>query len=196
MPMKPFLSRPAVLPVLLLLLVLALPIPASSRQDSSPPTISDIIITTSASDLLLFATVKNSFTPEMEKGVKNGIPISFSFQIELDKIRDFWPDSTLAEKEIIHRLTYDSLKEEYSVELGEKQRTETTRSLARAKQLMAELNGLRVIARKKLVPDASYILRIKATLVKTTLPLGMHYVLPFTSLWDFETDWRSIEFRY
>ncbi len=193
--MKPFLSRRGVLPVLLLLLVLALPIPASSRQDRTP-TISDIIITTSASDLLLFATVKNSFTPEMEKGVKNGIPISFSFQIELDKVRDFWPDSTLVEKEIIHRLTYDSLKEEYSVELGEKQRTETTRSLARAKQLMAELNGLRVIARKKLVPDASYILRIKATLVKTTLPLGMHYVLPFTSLWDFETDWRSIEFRY
>ncbi|MFP7755912.1 DUF4390 domain-containing protein [Thermodesulfobacteriota bacterium B35] len=193
--MKPFLSRRGVLPVLLLLLVLALPIPASSRQDRTP-TISDIIITTSASDLLLFATVKNAFTPEMEKGVKNGIPISFSFQIELDKVRDFWPDSTLVEKEIIHRLTYDSLKEEYSVELGEKQRTETTRSLARAKQLMAELNGLRVIARKKLVPDASYILRIKATLVKTTLPLGMHYVLPFTSLWDFETDWRSIEFRY
>ena len=193
--MKPFLSRRGVLPVLLLLLVLALPIPASSRQDRTP-TISDIIITTSASDLLLFATVKNAFTPEMEKGVKNGIPISFSFQIELDKVRDFWPDSTLVEKEIIHRLTYDSLKEEYSVELGEKQRTETTRSLARAKQLMAELNGLRVIARKKLVPDASYILRIKATLVKTTLPLGMHYVLPFTSLWDFETDWKSIEFRY
>ncbi len=191
--MKPSLFRPGVL--LLLLLALVLPRPASSRQDRTP-FIDDIIITTSASDLLLFATVKNSFTPEMEKGVKNGIPISFSFQVELDKVRDFWPDSTLVEEEIVHRLTYDSLKEEYSVELGEKHRTETTRSLARAEQLMADLNGLRVIARDRLEPDASYVLRIKATLVKTTLPLGMHYVLPFTSLWDFETDWRAIEFRY
>ncbi len=178
-----------------MLLILALPQPSFSRQDRTPA-ISDIIITTSATDLLLFATVKNSFTPEMEEGVKNGIPISFSFQVELDQVRDFWPDSTLVEKEVVHRLTYDSLKEEYSVELGEKHRTEVTRSLARAKQLMAELNGLTVIARKKLIPDASYILRIKATLVKTTLPLGIHYVLPFTSLWDFETDWRAIEFRY
>ncbi len=191
--MKPSLLRSGIL--FLLLLVLAVPQPAPGREDKTP-TINDIIITTSASDLLLFATVKNSFTPEMEQGIRNGIPISFSFQVELDKVRDFWPDSTLVEKEIVHRLTYDSLKEEYSVELTEKHRTEVTRSLARAEQLMSELNGLIVIARKKLVPDASYVLRIKATLVKTTLPLGMHYVLPFTSLWDFETDWRSIEFRY
>ncbi|HFQ88658.1 MAG TPA: DUF4390 domain-containing protein [Desulfobulbus sp.] len=190
--MKPTLFRPG---ILLLLLALILPLPAAGSQDKTP-TITDIIITTSASDLLLFATVKNSFTPEMEKGVKNGIPISFSFKVELDKVRNFWPDATLVEKEIVHRLTYDSLKEEYSVELAEKHRTEVTRSLARAEQLMSELNGLIVIARKKLVPDASYVLRIKATLVKTTLPLGMHYVLPFTSLWDFETDWRTIEFRY
>ncbi len=190
--MKPSLLRSG---ILFLLLVLAVPQPAPGREDKTP-TINDIIITTSASDLLLFATVKNSFTPEMEQGIRNGIPISFSFQVELDKVRDFWPDSTLVEKEIVHRLTYDSLKEEYSVELTEKHRTEVTRSLARAEQLMSELNGLIVIARKKLVPDASYVLRIKATLVKTTLPLGMHYVLPFTSLWDFETDWRSIEFRY
>ena len=192
--MKPSLLRPGTL-FLLLLLFLALPLPAAGRQDRTP-VISDIIITTSASDLLLFATVKNAFTPEMEQGVKNGIPLSFNFQVELDKVRDFWPDSTLVEKEIVHRLTYDSLKEEYSVELAEKHRTEVTRSLDRAKRLMTELNGLTVIARKKLIPDASYVLRIKATLVKTTLPLGMHYVLPFTSLWDFETDWRTIEFRY
>ena len=38
--------------------------------------------------------------------------------------------------------------------------------------------------------------RIKATLAETTLPLGIHYILPFTSLWDFETDWRTVEFRY
>jgi hypothetical protein len=31
---------------------------------------------------------------------------------------------------------------------------------------------------------------------KTTLPWKMHYVLFFVSLWDFETDWYTIDFIF
>ncbi len=164
--------------------------------DNEDPTIEDFIITTSSTDLLLFATVKNSFTKKMLEGVRNGIPITFSFDIELEKIRHVWFDRTLVEKKITHTMTYDAIKQRYTIQLSEKKNPEITRSSTEAKQLMAEINGLKVIANKKLIPDASYSLHIKATLVENTLPLGMHYILPFTSLWNFETDWCSIEFRY
>ena len=181
-------------PVLFLTtLILCVPAWAS---DNKEPTIEDIIITTSSSDLLLFATVKHCFTEEMLEGVRNGIPLTFRFTIELNKVRSKWFNVTLIAETINHTLSYDAIKETYQVDFSEKNKPEITRSPDKAKQLMAELSGLTVIARKELIPDAPYALQIKAMLVENTLPLGMHYVLPFTSLWNSETDWRTIEFRY
>lgn len=168
----------------------------SSAFAESDPAIDDIVITTSNTDLLLFATVKNSFTDEMMHGVRNGLPITFRFTIILDKIRSAWFDKTLTEKTISHTLHYDAVKQTFQVEFSEKNTSKFTKSAATAKRLMAELNGVRVTSLQKLIPDAPYALQIKATLVENTLPLGIHYVLPFTSLWNFETDWRTIEFRY
>ncbi len=170
--------------------------PPAYAADDLEPTIEDIIITTSSTDLLLFAAVKNCFTETMLEGVRNGIPLTFRFDIQLDKVRNKWFDATLVEETINHTLSYDAIKETYQIDFSEKNRPKVTRSQEKAKQLMAELSGLEVIARKELIPDAAYALQIKATLVENTLPLGMHYVIPFTSLWNFETDWRTIEFRY
>ena len=61
---------------------------------------------------------------------------------------------------------------------------------------MAELNGVKVISLADLVPDAPYAIHFKVVMKKGSLPMGMHNVLPFSSLWNFETDWRTIEFRY
>ncbi|WP_035276020.1 DUF4390 domain-containing protein [Desulfogranum japonicum] len=173
-------------------------LPASGlTKDSSEPELTDIIVTTSNTHLLIFATVSNAFTPDMVEGVQNGLPITFVFKLQLTKLRPRWFNSDLVDIQLTHTLTYDSLKEEYTVQYSYKKgKLQKTRSLNEAKQLMAELNGLRVIDLSNLLLDAPYAIRLKATLAKNTLPLGMHYVLPFTSLWDFETDWRTIEFRY
>ena len=61
---------------------------------------------------------------------------------------------------------------------------------------MVELNGIKIIPRNTMEPDAPYAIHVKAKLAEKILPLYMHYIIPFVSLWDFETDWRTIEFRY
>ncbi|NOX80131.1 MAG: DUF4390 domain-containing protein [Deltaproteobacteria bacterium] len=180
--------------ILLPVFVRPFPVSAGGRPEAN---ISDIIITTSETNLLFFCTVKNSFTPEMIKGIRNGIPITFTFLIELDKVINDWPDTTLTELTIHHTLTYDTLKQEYHVQLSERNNhLVTTNSLDKAKAIMAELSGIKIIPRDKLIPDAPYALHVKAKLAKKKLPFNIHYLIPFISLWDFETDWRTIEFRY
>jgi hypothetical protein len=88
--------------VLLLVLFQSAAAPAKNSRD---PNISDILITTSKSHLLLFCTINDSFTPEMIKGVHNGIPVTFTFYIELDKIIRAWPDTNLADLTIQHTLS-------------------------------------------------------------------------------------------
>lgn len=183
---------------LLLVLLFTLPSSAPAKEnEEKKPNISDILITTSQTDLLLFCTIRNSFAPEMIEGVHNGFPVTFTFLIKLEKIIKNWPDSTLAEMSIHHTLTYDPIKQKYTVTLSERKSPPVvTGSIDKAIEVMSELSGIKVIRRNQLEPDKPYALHVKTTLAEKTLPLNMHYIVPFISLWDFETDWRTIEFTY
>ncbi len=165
--------------------------------EKKTPELVDIIVTTSAEDLLLFATVKNGFSEKMITGVENGLPVSFTFHIELDRIRAWWFNDNLADYEITRTLTYNALKKEYEISLSAREnKTITTRSVIEAKQLMSTLSGYPAVQRARLIPDAPYIMRIKVTLEENRLPLGIHYIIPFTSLWNFETEWQTVKFHY
>ncbi len=157
----------------------------------------DITITTSNTHLLLFGIVKNDKNNDMEQALHSGIPMRFSFFIELFRTRENWPDEELISMEFSHTLKYDTLKEHYQVELEEQKKSISTyHTFQEAMQVMNEINGLRVIELSQLLPDSSYELRMKAELYKKTLPMNLHYVVPFVSLWDVETDWHTIEFTY
>jgi hypothetical protein len=133
----------------------------------------------------------------MLDGVKNGIPVVFTYYLELVKTSSNWLDTTLVESSVTRTLTFDSSKQEYHIAFSDQDgKVVATGNLEQAKQLMAEINGIKVIALAQLVPDAPYAIHFKVTLKKGSLPLGMHRLLPISALWDFETDWRTIEFRY
>nr|WP_320009913.1 DUF4390 domain-containing protein [uncultured Desulfobulbus sp.] len=186
------------LPLLLLcgLLLLIHPGMAWSAQEINPE-IKDIIVTTSDVNLLLFATVKNGFTPQMVQEAQVGTPIVFTYKLELLKTSTHWLDTSLVETAVTHTLTYDQATKKYTISFSnEPDRVEITSDLDEAQRLMTELNGVKVIALSRLIPDAPYAIQFKVVLKKGSLPLGMQKVLPFSSLWNFETDWRTIEFRY
>lgn len=160
-------------------------------------TIEELIVSNSSTDLLLFLTVNNAFTKQMEEGIKNGIPVTFNFYVKLEKKRNTWMNQELVSLRFDHTLSYDTLKEEYSIVRSEQAgQTLRTKSLAEAKKAMAQLNGPQITPLKTLLPEAGYLLRVKVKLAEKTLPLYVHYVIPFWSLWDFETEWYTVEFRY
>lgn len=159
-------------------------------------TIEELIVTNSSTDLLLFLTVNNAFTRQMEEGIRNGIPVTFTFYVKLEHKR-LWMNERLVSLKFDHTLSYDTLKEEYSIIRSEVAgQVFRTKSLPEAKKVMAQLNGLAIFPLKVLMPEAEYMLRVKAKLAEKTLPLSLHYVIPFWNLWDFETQWYTVEFRY
>ena len=165
-------------------------------QDSSPRIV-DVAAANSRADVLLYARVENGFTPEMEKGVKNGIPATFTFEVRLVReVRD-WPDRELINISFDHRLEYDNLKDEYRVILGEDSgRTVTVSTLAEAERIMTTVDGARVISLSALKKGESYALWVKARLEHATLPLYFHYLIPFWGAWDLKTDWSHVRFHY
>ena len=183
--------------LILSLLLFTVQVSSSVAIEKTDRRFSDVILTSSDTELLLFGKLKNGFSEEMLQGLHNGIPIQFTFFVELNKVRQHWTDERIVEISVRHTLKYDTLKETYRVDLEETvQKTFTFQSLAEAQKAMAEINGLKVIKLSNLIPNDTYTFRIRADLSKKTLPMGLHHVIPFISWWDIETDWYSTDFTY
>jgi hypothetical protein len=160
--------------------------------------IDDVLITPTGDHLLLYCRVKNSFTQEMNRAILSGIATTFTYRIELYRKVDFWWDQELNNLTIDHTIKYNPLKQQFSVSSADRnsQTTTAVKDFDEAKILLTELNGIKLVETDRLRPDETYLLRVRAELNKVRLPLYLHYVLFFVSLWDFKTDWYEAALTY
>lgn len=159
------------------------------------PGFSEITVTSSSSHLLFFAQLENSFTEEMLEGLHSGLPVKFTFFVELAPTEEGWNSDQSMTLVTNHIINYDTLKDTYTVEVEESgKRFHTFDNLQDAQQTANDINGLRIVALSDLRPDTSYSIRVRADLYKKTLPMGLHTFIPFISWWDITTDWYSITF--
>jgi hypothetical protein len=157
----------------------------------------DIVVTNTRDDLLVYFSVRDCFTTQMIKAIQNGIPTTFNFFIRLYEERDYALDRKVADLKVSHTIRYDSLKRTYFITLQEKKgKVIAVKDFEEAKKAMAEIVGLNVIKLARLQKKNRYRVQMRAQLDRIELPLHLHYVLFFLSLWNFETDWYTVEFGY
>jgi len=180
-------------PALTLCLFSLLLIPRLSSAQQAD--ITEFTVTNSGNQLSLYLTISECFTTDMLTAVQNGIPITFTFYVEMYRVRPGWLDKKVRDYKFNHTMEYDSLKKVYTINREEKDDSRTTGLLDEAKLIMAEINGFRLMPIEEISPNASYIVKAKAKLARKSLPLYFHYIVPFTSLWDFETEWHQLTVR-
>ncbi|MGD8389587.1 MAG: DUF4390 domain-containing protein [Desulfobacteraceae bacterium] len=186
-----FKSKGLVLLLVLLSLLAALPARAQQAR------LSDIVVTNTSEHLIVYFSVEDCYTAEMLQAIESGIPTTFTFYMHLYAKRDFWWDRKIAELEVQHTVTYDPLKKRYEVRLSEKEdEVLMMEDFEEARRLMSEVVGLEVASLDLLEKGMEYQLRLMVELDKIRLPLYLHQVLFFLSLWDFETDWYTVDFLY
>jgi hypothetical protein len=159
--------------------------------------LTDIVVTNTHDHLLLYFTVTDCFTENMQKAIDNGVNTTFTFFVNLHEVRSWWWDKKIADLKVSHEIKYDSLKKVYQVRLSsENDKVVLAEDFNQAKRLMAEIVGLKVTELRNLHRGNRYQINMMAELDTIKLPFYFHYVFFFLSLWDFETDWYSVDFRY
>ena len=185
------------LPLVALFLLLCVLLLSPSSLQAAEATLEDIIVTNTQEDLLVFFDIEGCFTLEMEEAILNGIPTTFTIYIKLKRARALWLDASIADIKLEHTIKHDSLKNEFRVKRsGDNQNELVFKEFEGAKEAMAEIRNIRIAPLRELRKGGKYQLQVKAELEKVRLPLNLHYVLFFVSLWDFETDWYTIDFTY
>jgi hypothetical protein len=159
--------------------------------------LTNIIVTNTEDDLLVYLNVEGAFREKMKKAILSGVPTSFSFFVSLYQVRNLRFDKKITDIMVTNTVKYDNLKEEFTIKRSwEKSGPLVLRSFDEVKKLMTEIDSLKIVSVEQLEKNQLYQLRAKAKLDKVTLPYYLHYVLFFVSLWDFETDWYTIDFTY
>jgi hypothetical protein len=182
--------------VLLILLLWAFMVPSgpSRAQEAS---LSDIVVTNTRDHLLLYFSVNDCFTAELNQAIESGIDTTFTFFVRLYEKRDLWWDKKIADREFSHSIKYDHIKEIYEIRLQENgDKPITVKGFEEAKKLMSDVVALKVAHLGRLKKGGHYRVEMMAELDTIRLPFYLHYVFFFLSLWDFETDWYAIDFKY
>ena len=157
----------------------------------------DIEVCNTENHLLLYFKVDNCFTEDMKAAIDSGIITTFNFFIRVYEVRGLLWDKKIAKIKVNHDIQYDSLKKVYMIRLLEKDdKPIFIKDFDEAKERMSEISGLRVADLQELQAGTRYQVRMMVELDKIRLPFYLHNVFVFLSLWDFETDWYSIDFRY
>ncbi|KPJ78492.1 MAG: hypothetical protein AMJ54_03160 [Deltaproteobacteria bacterium SG8_13] len=156
-----------------------------------------ITVSNTRDNLLLYLKLQGAFTEKMQEAILSGVPATFSYYVSLHRVRSLWFDKELADLKITNSIRYDNLKKEFTVTRPWKgEQPILTQSFQEAQRYMTEIDGLIVYPLEGLNKGGQYQIRTMAEMSKTTLPWKMHYVLFFVSLWDFETDWYTIDFIF
>lgn len=175
------------------LVLLALHEPAVAKNAK----LTNIIVTNTRDDLLVYLSVEGAFTQKMEEAINSGVPASFSFFISLYRNRGFWFNKKLVDLTLTHTLKYNNLRKEYTVSRSwDGSGPVIVQTFETAQTLMSEIESLKIIPLELLEKGKRYQIKAKAKLNRVTLPYYLHHVLFFLSLWDFETDWYTIDFIF
>ena len=160
-------------------------------------TIKELTATTTEDSLIVFGMLENSFNSEMLEILHSGIPLHFSFFIELHRTTQNWPEEQIATISFQHVMAYDTLKENYRVTLEEENnKIVSFKSLFEAQKVMNEINGVPIIKLNQLIPENRYKLKVRADVFKKIMPFNLNTLFPFVSWGDIKTDWHTIELEY
>lgn len=169
----------------------------SDNALASDAEMKNLIISHKNNELNCSLYIGGAFREKTNKAILSGVPVSFSFYVNLHQIRDLWLDKKIAAVKATHTIKYNNLKKEFTViRSWENNKAHIVHSFEEAQRLMTEIQDLKIIPLAVLSKGTSYKISAMAEMNKIKHPYYMHYFLFFLSLNNFETDWYTINFIY
>ena len=157
------------------------------------PDVVNIGVGTNGKYLVMNARLVDGFTEKILEAIENGVPMGFTFEIELRKANTLWMDSLVSSNKVRHRVQFDSLKKAYRFsEFGKNvKRKIITRKESRYQKLMLTLKNIPIAPIYKLDPNEKYYVRVKADLETDRFWFPFNYIFFFVPFSAFETSWAQ-----
>ena len=157
------------------------------------PSLVNIGVGTNGKIVVINARLVEGFTDDIEEAIEDGIPITFTFEVELREVNSLWNDTLISSNTIKHVIKYDSLKQVYRfTELGKGvKRKIATRNKQKYQKMMLTLSNIPIASVRRLIYNEKYYVRIRANLETDSFWFPFNELLFFLPFNNFNSAWAE-----
>lgn len=148
--------------------------------------------------LVVDASAKFHFPPKVLSAIHHEIPLTFTTEIELNEIRTLLGIPFSRNRtQIVYRteLQYIGYNRTYVIANKRNQKVQSFDSLKEAMKTLGTLSNFRIADLADLHPDTLYAVKMRISLDQWQLPTPLIIDTLWSSDWQLDSDWRSIEIQ-
>ena len=157
------------------------------------PSLVNIGVGTKGNVVVMNARLMDGFNDSIMDAIENGVPIAFTFTVELRQKNNLWSDTLVSSNTINHTIKYDSLKKIYRFsETGKRvKRKIITRNKEKYQHLMLTLENIPIASTRRLTLNEKYYIRIKANLETDHMLFPLNHLFTFLPFNNHEAAWTE-----
>ncbi|MFZ6746417.1 DUF4390 domain-containing protein [Undibacterium sp. JH2W] len=142
----------------------------------------------------LAATFSLELSDSLRKAIRDGIPVSFTTEVELTRSRWYWVDEKVVRSEYTVKIAYNEWTQQYNVTINNGLQ-QNFASLDSALNLVTRPNRWLIADKSQLSTGANYNASVQLRMGLSKIP--MHLQIPSfnDSHWSQKTEWKRFSFK-
>ncbi|MGI9308254.1 MAG: DUF4390 domain-containing protein [Gammaproteobacteria bacterium] len=139
--------------------------------------------------ILVDAHVNYGLSEEAIAALHSGVMLTFELEVEVTRVRRWWPDKEIARVKRKYELEYDALGKVYVLRGFYDRKQHTYASLYNALNDLGNVEGLPLIASEALDSDRSYLVRLRVSLAADKLPFPLQTLAFWRDDFSLKSEW-------
>ncbi len=131
----------------------------------------------------------------VRRGLADGVPLSLELDIDIERVRQWAPNSRVAELTQRYRLQYNAVSARYILRNDNSGQQESVGTLDAALDVLSEVRGLPVLDKSLIQDGRRYEVSLRAKLDYGSVPFSLRVLMFWVSEWHRESDWYTWIFR-
>lgn len=140
---------------------------------------------------LLNATIDFELPEGARRAIRDGVPLTLTLEINVQRGRRFWLDDTIATLEQHYELVFHALSERYLVRNLNSGEQSTFSTLESALDFLRVIDDLPILDGVLIEKGRRYEIGLRASLDVRTMPDTLRFVLFWTDDWRQRSEWYT-----
>jgi Domain of unknown function (DUF4390) len=131
----------------------------------------------------------------VRRGLAEGVPLTLELDLNIKRVRQLLPNSTVAELTQRYHLQYNAVSARYILRNVNSGQQESLGTLDAAIEQLSELRSLPVLDKALITADRRYEADVRGKIDFGTVPFTLRLVMFWVSDWHRESDWYAWTFQ-
>lgn len=137
----------------------------------------------------LSTRIDYQFSREVLEALDNGVPLTLHLQIEVQRVRRWWANQTVARLEQRHQLTYHAFSDQYLLRDLNRDELTTHPTLSQALTALGTVDDFPLLAADRVAAAEEFQVQLRTALDIEALPAPLRPVAYITPAWRLSSAW-------